>query len=452
MNSSASRVGILVVDDEAGAREPLCEFLEDEGFDARGAEDGEAALRACEGWTPDIVLTDLQMPNLDGLGLIRRLRADELGCGIVVMTAFGSIETAVEALRCGADDYLVKPIHLGQLLVMMHRIVRKRALQAELRAIEAMRRESEDSVHASMTENSISMKSLRQSLEALAHTEAHVLVFGEIGAGKGAVARRLHEITPGEGRLHTLNCSVPSDKLVQQLLFGDEADGEHGWVARGGDTVILTDVEHLSAAMQERLDQVLQSPGHNRGARLVSTTCVDLHEEVESGRFLASLYAKLSVARVRVPTLRERREDIVAIVSHTLEEAVARHDRDGLRLSPDALESLVEFPWPGNLRQLRQVIERAVLLAEGDEVTPRELPDGLTTIGDELELPAVPGSSLRDLERYTLLRTLESVGGSTTKAAAVLGISPRKIQYRLNEYKAEEVSAREASLRSNSEG
>ena len=142
----------------------------------------------------------------------------------------------------------------------------------------------------------------------------------------------------------------------------------------------------------------------------------------------------------------------MAIVSRTLEEAVARHGRDGLRLSADALEFLVEFPWPGNLRQLRQVIERAVLLAEGDEVTPRELPAGLTSNGDELELPAVPGSSLRDLERYTLLRTLESVGGSTTKAAAVLGISPRKIQYRLNEYKTEEVSAREASLRSNSEG
>ena len=440
---------ILIVDDEDGARLPICEFLEDEGFDVRGASDGVAALAHCDGWTPDVVVTDLRMPNMDGLALIDALGERAPDTSIVVMTAFGSVETAVEALRRGANDYLVKPIHLGQLLVMMHRIRRQRDLKAQLREVES-RGDAAGGDNARVMANSTSpsMRSLHDSIGALAGANTHVLLYGEIGVGKSNVGRMLHAKMARNSPLRVLNCAFQADKVVRRMLFGSEEEGRPGWLHDPDAVVMLVDVEHMSAPIQEALQSHLAGgPGISATsmATIISTTSVDLHEEVDAGRFLPALYRMLAVARVRVPTLRERGDDVVALITAQVERSAARYERAVPTISGEALTMLVEYGWQGNLRQLRQVMDRAVLMCVGDTITPRELPDDFQPSRDDAGPPRVPGASLRELERFALLRTLESVGGSTTKAANVLGISPRKIQYRLNEYRAEELERRQGN-------
>ncbi|MGB1699474.1 MAG: sigma-54-dependent transcriptional regulator, partial [Nannocystaceae bacterium] len=269
--------------------------------------------------------------------------------------------------------------------------------------------------------------------------------YGEVGTGKVPVARAIHAASENSSIVRVLNCAVHGERTAYELLFG--VDGADGWLMETGSTLILADVEHLTGTVQERLHVALAEAGTAdtpRGARIISTTALDMQDEMDSGRFLPSLGRMLSTVRIRVPTLRERHAELVPMIQGAFAEAAARYHVKEPRLSSDALEAMVGYSWPGNLRELRQVVERAVLLSEGEEVLISHFPEGLCVNSNQLRLPLVPGASLRELERFTLLETLEQVGGSTTKAAKILGISPRKIQYRLNEYREEELAARSA--------
>jgi len=446
MQEVQGNISILVVDDETGAREPMCEFLVDEGFDVRSAGNGAEAFDKAKADAPDIVLTDLRMPTVDGFTLIEKLRQeDDMDCEIIVMTAFGSVETAVEALKRGADDYLVKPIHLGQLLVVLDRLCRQRRLRKEFREVRAQSEsQSEDNgSHAAALARISGV--LRESIEVLAPLNSNVLVYGEVGTGKVPVARAIHAASGAAARVRILNCAVHGERTAYDLLFGRAEDASDGWLAEAGATLILADVEHLTSVVQENLYLTLSEEAARdtpHCARVISTTALDMQEEMDSGRFLPSLGRLLSSVRIRVPTLRERHSELVSILQSSLSEAAVRYQVPEPRLSAMALEALVGYSWPGNLRELRQAIERAVLTCEGRDVEVLHLPDALRAGAAGLRMPKVPGASLRELERYALLQTLEQVGGSTTKAANILGISPRKIQYRLNEYRGEELSQR----------
>jgi len=454
--SPASR--ILVVDDEPGARSALTELLRDEGYDVHAAADGFKALGRLDTWDPDLVITDLKMPGMDGVELMNKVRERVNDVGVVVMTAFGSVESAVQAMREGADDYLTKPLHLGHLLVVIERVLEHRSLR---RDAERMRQalggdaipETEGMVGVSKP-----FRDLLDLVRQVAESDASVLVTGEIGTGKHLVARVLHESSPRADKpFVSVNCSAPSESLLEVELFGRSAPDGAVRSARleqaDGGTMFLEEVADMPPPVQVKLLSFIQDGtyepvggGARRPAsvRVVAASNRDLLEEVRGGRFREDLYYRLNVISLRVPTLRERREDISLLATHFLQAHVKKSGKAIVGFTERALGVLVNFDWPGNIRQLENAIERAVVLCDEPEIEPRHLPRSLMVgqrPGDEL--PQVPGATLRELERFAILKTLEHVGGSTSKAARILGISPRKIQYRLNEYRDTDADARD---------
>ncbi len=455
---------ILVVDDETAARSALTELLREEGFEVQSAGDGFKALGRLDGWTPDIVITDLKMPGMDGIQLMDKVRERIPDVSVVVMTAFGTVESAVEAIQHGADDYLTKPLHLGQLLVVVERVLEKRALRAETERLrdELARRDralDEGEDVEGLVGRSRAFREMISLVEQVAGSDASVLLIGENGTGKESVAHTLHRLSNRRsGPFVPVHCSSMSDEMLERELFGYEAGAFAGaaerregrFVQAKGGTLFLDEVADLPMATQAKLLRALQEGAIERiggtesvpvDVRLVAASDSDLRSEVQSGSFREDLFYRLNVITVRVPTLRERRDDIPLLAMNFLKRHARSNGKTITGFSERALGVLLNFDWPGNITQLENCIERAVVLARSEEIEPRELPRELMISGRSGdELPQVPGASLRELERYAILKTLEHVGGSTSKAARILGISPRKIQYRLNEYREEDAA------------
>lgn len=460
---------ILVVDDETAARSALTELLREEGYEVQSAGDGFKALGRLDGWTPQIVITDLKMPGMDGIQLMEKLRERIAEVSVVVMTAFGTVESAVEAIQQGADDYLTKPLHLGQLLVVVERVLAHRALREETERLrdELARRDGTEAVqdYDDLIGRSRAFREMMSLVEQVASSDASVLLVGENGTGKESVAVKLHELSSRkQGPFVPVHCASMSEEMLERELFGYEAGAFAGAAERRegrlvqaqGGTLFLDEVADLPMATQAKLLRALQEGSIERvggtesvpiDVRLVAASDRELHEEVQAGAFREDLFYRLNVICVRVPTLRERRDDIPLLAMHFLKRHNRANNKAVAGFTERALGVLLNFDWPGNITQLENCIERAVVLARGEEIEPRELPRELMSSGRTGdEMPTVPGASLRELERYAILKTLEHVGGSTSKAARILGISPRKIQYRLNEYREEDaVNAAPAS-------
>ena len=457
---------ILVVDDETAARSALTELLREEGFEVQSAGDGFKAIGRLDGWTPDIMITDLKMPGMDGIQLMDKVRAQIPEISVVVMTAFGTVESAVEAIQHGADDYLTKPLHLGQLLVVVERVLEHRELRAETQRLrdELARRDSERrdeaAVVGGLVGRSRAFREMISLVEQVATSDASVLLVGENGTGKESVAHALHQLSErAKATFVPVHCGSLSPDMLERELFGYEAGAFAGaaerregrFVQAKGGTLFLDEVASLPVATQARILRALQEGAVERiggtesvaiDVRLIAASDRDLHEEVQAGRFREDLFYRLNVICVRVPTLRERRDDIPLLAMNFLKRHGRSNGKTLTGFTERALGVLLNFDWPGNVTQLENCIERAVVLARGDEIEPRELPRELMTSGRSSdEMPHVPGASLRELERFAILKTLEHVGGSTSKAARILGISPRKIQYRLNEYREEDAAA-----------
>lgn len=445
---------ILVVDDESAARSALTELLREEGFQVRNAADGYKALGQLEDWTPDLVITDVKMPGLDGIGLMKKVREQIEGVGVVVMTAFGSVENAVEAMQQGADDYLTKPVHFPELLVVVRRVLEHHALRREN---EKLRFALEGPVEESTVEWIGQSKASREMLalvQQVADSDASVLVVGESGTGKELVARALHGWGGrAQGPLITLHCAGLDETALEQELFGYEQGAFPGATSRrdgllakaDGGTLFLDEVGQLPPGMQVKLLRFMQDRSFERlggnasisvDVRVVAASDHDLHRDVETGKFREDLFYRLNVITLRVPALRQRREDVPALAMHFLQR-YARKNRKVIRGFNDrALRVLLNFEWPGNVRQLEHCVERAVVLCQGGEIEPRHLPREVMAHERSFdETPVIPGTSMAELEKYAILKTLEHVRGSTSKAAEILGISPRKIQYRLAEYR-----------------
>ncbi len=457
---------ILVVDDETAARSALTELLREEGFEVQSAGDGFKAMGRLDGWTPDIVITDLKMPGMDGIQLMDKVRQQIPEVSVVVMTAFGTVESAVEAIQHGADDYLTKPLHIGELLVVIERVLEHRALRAETERLrdELARRDrtrDEDETNiAGLIGRSRAFREMMSLVEQVAGSDASVLLVGENGTGKESVAHALHRLSNRQaGPFVPIHCASLTQEMLERELFGYEPGAFAGAAERregrlvqaSGGTLFLDEVAELPAPTQARILRALQEGAIERiggtesikiDVRLIAASDRDLHDEVQAGRFREDLFYRLNVICVRVPTLRERRDDIPLLAMGFLKRHARANGKSIHGFTERALGVLLNFDWPGNVTQLENCIERAVVLSRGDEIEPRELPRELMTSGrSSEEMPHVPGASLRELERYAILKTLEHVGGSTSKAARILGISPRKIQYRLNEYREEDAAA-----------
>jgi DNA-binding NtrC family response regulator len=442
---------VLVVDDEASARSALTELLREEGYEVQSAADGYKALGRIDGWEPDVVITDVKMPALGGIELMTKLRERLPEVAVIVMTAYGSVEGAVEAMHLGADDYLGKPVHLPQLLVVLRRVLAHRVLQKEARSLRSALAARDDGLGGVIGQAKV-LRDLLDLSRQVADAPVSVLIAGEAGTGKQLLARLLHQWSSRrEGPLVIVRCGALADPANgERELFGHVEGGvvrREGKVkeAEGG-TLVLADVDALSPGAQARVLRLLQdhrferigdAAVHPADLRLIATTSKELERLVKAGRFREDLYYRLGVVSLRVPSLRERRDDVPLLAMHFLRRYAARARKPVEGFGERALGVLLASDWPGNIRQLEHCVERAVVMCRGAEVEPRDLPRELMSRmrGDDAA-PVIPGASLRELERYAILRTLEHVGGSTSKAAKILGISPRKIQYRLNEYRA----------------
>ncbi|MCY0989810.1 sigma-54 dependent transcriptional regulator [Nannocystis sp. ILAH1] len=441
MSQPSSPTRILDVDDEPSARAGLTNLLRDEGYDVQSAGDGFKALGRLEQFVPDIVLTDVRMPALGGMELLARLREQWPRVSVVVMSGYCTVEGAVEAMRLGADDYLQKPLDFAQVLAVLQRVVERRALAAEADGVRSAVKSPSCEPDGDLIGHSRAFREVLELAGQVAAAPLPVLITGERGTGKRSLARRIHQWSRRSGSLISLCCSTTDEATLQRELFGPNS---RLLVADGG-SLLLADIDALSLPLQGQLLRFLQqrsvlgSDGHSVTAdvRLLASTSRDLATEVKQGRFRQDLFDRLDVIRLRLPPLRERREDVTALAAHFVKQHARRLGKRITGCTERVLMALFGFDWPGNVRQLESCIERAIVVSRGPELEPRDLPREAMLGGSETDAaPSIPGASLREIERYAILQTLEHTGGSTSKAAKILGISARKIQYRLNEYGA----------------
>ena len=443
---------ILVVDDEVNARTALAELLRDSGFEVEMAADAFKALGKLEAFDPHVVVTDLKMPGMDGIELVGKLRASENAIPVVVMTAFGDVSSAVDAMRAGAADYLTKPINFDELLVVLDRVLDNQRLVRETRQLRARVRDRV--APGNMIGVAPPMQRVFEIVDQVAPSKATVLIVGESGTGKELVANAIHQRSPrASGPFIKLHCAALAESLLESELFGHEKGSFTGAMARkegrfeiaNGGTLFLDEIGEISPSIQVKLLRFLQEHEFERvggtqtlrvDVRVIAATNRNLAEEIAKGRFREDLYYRLNVVAIEMPPLRERRSDISPLVSFFIERYAKENGKTIVGCSPAALELLANYNWPGNVRELENAIERAVVLCAGDTIEQKHLPPSIKPVAMPAGMPIVPGATMAEVERYVILETLKSTGGSTSRAAEILGISTRTIQYRLHEYNA----------------
>jgi len=441
---------VLVVDDEPNARSALRELLAEEGFEVQEAADGEEALRLIPGFAPDVVLADVRMPRMDGLTLLERARADGVDAAFVMMTAHGTVKDAVAAMKMGAENYLQKPLDMEAVVVSLHKALEHRRLQ---RDVELLRGRVRDATGLGrIIGSSEPMRQVFELVQRAAPSRATVLILGESGTGKELVAEAIHEGSPrAAGPFVRVNCAALPETLLESELFGHEKGAFTGAVARregrfelaDGGTLFLDEIGEISQQVQVKLLRFLQSREFDRvggtrtikvDVRVVAATNRDLLAEVKAGRFREDLYYRLNVVQIEMPPLRKRKTDLPALVDHFVRRYGALYERPNARMSREAFQAVLAYDWPGNVRELENAIERAVVLSPDGELLPAHLPAAVAEGRRDGARQLIPGATLAEIEKEAILRTLEVVDGSTSRAAEILGISVRTIQYRLKEY------------------
>ncbi|MBI1762113.1 MAG: sigma-54-dependent Fis family transcriptional regulator [Acidobacteria bacterium] len=436
---------ILVVDDEKNQRDILQLILSGERdaegqplYDIKTAASGQEALRTFKHENFDLVLTDLKMSGMDGIELLNEISQLDSSLPVILMTAHGSIETVKEALRGGAFDYLSKPLDRAKLLEVVAKAV------AQMRAVD------EEIIGVSEV-----MERVKKMIVKVAPSPSTVLIRGESGTGKERIARAIHKASPRAGeRFQAVNCAAINENLLESELFGHEKGSFTGaHVEKKGlfeiadkGTLFLDEIGEINVSMQAKLLRVLQEKevthvGGSRAikvdVRVLAATNRDLEAMVKDGRFREDLYYRLNVIPITVPPLRQRRDDTKVLTAHFLRKHSANAARP-MKLSDDARRLILDYAWPGNVRQLESAIERALLLAEGDEITVEDLPVEIrATVQAEttggFKLPA-EGISFEELERSLLIQAMEQTGWNITRAAKLLGLSFRTMQYRLDKF------------------
>jgi two-component system response regulator HydG len=445
-----SKARILVVDDEASARSGLEKLLRQSGFDVSTAEDGARALAAAAETAPDVVVTDLRMPNIDGMALLAKLREQDPTLPVIVTTAFGEVDTAVEAMRKGAADFITKPIDFDVLVVSIERALEERALRSEAENLKRQINERSGESLQGLTGTSPVMQKVYRVARQVAGSRATVLITGESGTGKGELARAIHALSPrAKEPFVSLHCAAIPETLLEAELFGHEKGAFTGADKRrvgrfeqaSGGTLFLDEVGEIPPLMQVKLLKVIQEKTIERigsgqsvpvDVRLLAATNKDLGKEVREGRFREDLYYRLNVVHLEMPPLRLRSGDVLVLAQHFLDRFARENHKNVEGFTDDARTKILAHRWPGNVRELENALERAVVMCEGTKIQAEDLPfDAAQPV---LGPVRIPGSTMAEIERHAILATLEATQGSTARAAELLDISIRTIQYRLSEY------------------
>jgi DNA-binding NtrC family response regulator len=444
---------VLIVEDEVGARAGLTELVRSWGFQAEAAADGEEALQRITSFRPAIVVTDLVMPRLDGLGLLRALEDQLADLSVILLTAQGTVESAVEALKQGAYDYLTKPVDTQRLRILLDKAVER---QETLREVRVLRRQlREQGSYGRIIGNSPGIRGVYRTIEQAAPTAASVLISGESGTGKELIAQTIHELSPRASHPYVgINCAAIPETLLESEIFGHEKGAFTGAqerrlgcfeLAHRG-TLFLDEIAEMQPATQVKLLRVLQERTFRRlggrqeqtvDVRVIAATNVDPADAVAKGKLREDLYYRLNVFAIHLPNLRERREDVPLLVQTFLNEFNARNNKAVRAVSQEAMRALEQYPWPGNIRELKNVIERATILAERDFIEPKHLPAKLVERSEE-QLPTLtltPGMTVEEAERRLIMLTLEHTRNNKTRAAEILGISLKTLHNKLNKLK-----------------
>jgi DNA-binding NtrC family response regulator len=451
---------ILIVEDESGMAEMLSSFFGEQRYDAVTCSSGEEALVEVGRQAFDLVLLDIHLPEMSGLELLERLRAERPDMPSVVMTAFGSISTAVEAMKLGAEDYISKPFQLDELLIVVKKAVERRNLQREVEHLRHVVHGRYD--FSNIIGRSKPMQDLFEVIKRIAQRrDASVLIIGSTGTGKELVARAVHHNSDRrDGPFIPINCSAIPETLMESELFGHQKGsftGAHesrpGLIeeAEGG-TIFLDEINSISLNMQVKLLRVLQERNVRRvggrqptpvDVRFISATNQDLEAMVRNGSFRQDLFYRLNVVPVRLPDLKDRREDIPLLVQHFLQSFASRAGEPVRRFSPEAMRVLMTHGWPGNVRELENAVEYALTMGMTDLLGVEDLPDKITNPDrDIVEEAALDGVSLAEMERRYIVRVLKKMGGHQIRTAQVLGIDRRTLYRRLRQYGVETARSR----------
>ena len=441
---------ILIVDDEANTREGIARALRASGYDVILAKEGKEALEILKVKPVDLLLTDLRMSGMGGLRLIDEVKLLDSSMKIIAFTAYGSIETAVEAMKRGAHDYLSKPINLDELELILQKTLRAKDIEAENKRLRQKLEEKKGL--ELLLGQSEKMHKIHELIQQVAVSKATVLIQGESGTGKELIARAIHDLSPRRERpFIAVHCAALSETLLESELFGHEKGAFTGaherYIGRferaDGGSLFLDEISEISPKIQVKLLRVLQETSFERvggletiksDVRVISATNRILQEKVREGSFREDLFYRLHVVFIEVPPLRDRREDIPLLVQYFLTEEAKDNDKSVPRIHPLALERIMAYDWPGNVRELKNCIQSMIVLNNKNELMSEDLPQHIQTPHISLPQSAQPRGAIRDVEKNLIIHALKSTRFNKTKAAEILGISRRTLHRKLHEY------------------
>jgi len=445
---------VLVVDDEENLRLVLRTLLRRHGYEVETAPTGEEALALVDSFGPDVVLTDVRMPKMGGLDLLATLKAKGNEATVIVMSAYGNMDLAIEAIKAGAYDYVQKPFKPDEVVLALRKAEERESLRRENRALrDEIRKEHR---FEDILAKSGKMQDIFRTISKISEYKTTVLVTGESGAGKELVARAIHRRSKRSGPFVAVNCGAIPENLLESELFGhkkgaftDAHHDRHGLFEEAtGGSLFLDEIGELPLALQVKLLRVLEDEkirrlGETRDiqvdVRIIAATHRDLPTETKAGRFREDLFYRLNVLLIHCPSLRERREDIPLLIDHFLAKNNARLGTSIRGLDTEARRLLYEYGWPGNVRELENTIERAMVLTEGDTITAADLPERVREARDPVQMQLASGElsvkkTMRIIEEILIRRALQKTKGNRTRAAEVLEISHRALLYKIKDY------------------
>jgi two-component system response regulator AtoC len=446
---------VLVVDDEENLRLVLRTLLRRHGYEVETAESGEEALGMVDSFGPDVVLTDVRMPKMGGLDLLTTLKAKGNEATVIVMSAYGNMDLALEAMKAGAYDYVQKPFKPDEVVLALRKAEERELLRRENRALrDEIRKEHR---FEDILAKSQKMQDIFRTISKIAEYKTTVLVAGESGVGKELVARAIHHRSSRRGGpFVAVNCGAIPENLLESELFGHKkgafTDAVHDrrglFEEADGGSLFLDEIGELPLALQVKLLRVLEDEKIRRvgdtrdlkvDVRIITATHRDLTAETKAGRFREDLFYRLNVLPILVPPLRDRREDIPLLIDHFVARNNNRLGTSIRGLDTESRRLLFEYPWPGNVRELENTIERAMVLAEGDQIVAQDLPDRLREARDPVQMQLASGElsvkkTTRIIEEILIRRALQKTKGNRTRAAEVLEISHRALLYKIKDY------------------
>lgn len=450
---------ILVIDDEKNIREGLAMALEDEGYDVITADNGKTGLEKALREEADLVITDLKMPEISGEEVLRQVISKTPGVPVIVLTGHGTVETAVEAMRMGAYDFLTKPLNLERLFLLVKRALQNRELILQHRELlhEMEKKQSFENIIG----KSALMGKVFQDIKKVAPAKASVLITGETGVGKELIARAIHNLSGRKEKPFVqVHCASFAESLLESELFGHEKGAFTGALQRtrgrfetaNGGTLMLDEIGEINQMIQVKLLRVLQEKKFERvggtetlnvDVRIIAATNRNLEEEIKAGNFREDLYFRLNVVHIHVPPLRERKEDIPLLAASFIKEFAEENDKKINGIEQRARTAIYNYDWPGNIRQLQNCIQSAVVMSSDDMIHFEDLPAALREQEENSSIIIPVGANMQEAEKQVILQTLANQNGNKTKTAEILGIGRRTLHRKLEEYEAEDTPSEE---------